>query len=90
MEQPNKEDAIVVSSFPIDSHDCQRVALKDGVMNEGTIIPVRMPKRPHGYPYQVPYRSILPKATSAATCSCPLLSRPRMWRIVPFAWSLHG
>lgn len=62
MEQAAKEDAIVVSSFPIDSHDCQRVALADGVINEGTIIPVRMKDRRHGYPYQVPYRSITPNA----------------------------
>ena len=35
LEQPEKDDAIVISSFPIDSHDCQRVALKDGgVINE--------------------------------------------------------
>ena len=62
MEQPAKEDAIAVSSFPIDSHDCQRVALADGVTNEGTIMPVRMPQRRHGFPYHVPYRSLTPKA----------------------------
>ncbi len=28
MNEPQKDDAIAVSSFPIDSHDCQRVALK--------------------------------------------------------------
>ncbi len=61
MDQPGKEDAVAVSSFPIDSHDCQRVALEDGVINEGTIFPVRMPGRRHGYPYHVPYRSLLPK-----------------------------
>lgn len=60
MENPQKEDPIVVSSFPIDSHDCQRVATKEGVIDEGTILPVRMPGRGHGYPYHIPYRSILP------------------------------
>ncbi len=62
IEEPEKPDPIVISSFPIDSHDCQRVALKDGgVINEGTIFPVRMKGRPHGYPYHIPYRAILPQ-----------------------------
>ncbi|MEQ1850315.1 MAG: FAD-dependent oxidoreductase [Chthoniobacteraceae bacterium] len=60
MENPQKEDPIVISSFPIDSHDCQRVATKDGVVDEGTIMPVRIPGRGHGYAYHIPYRSILP------------------------------
>lgn len=61
LDEPEKEDAIAVSSFPIDSHDCQRVALKDGgVINEGTIFPVRIPGRRHGYAYHIPYRSLLP------------------------------
>ena len=61
LEEPAKDDAIAVSSFPIDSHDVQRIALKDGgVINEGTIFPVRrIPGQ--GYAYHVPYRSILPK-----------------------------
>jgi hypothetical protein len=59
---PAKDDPIIVSSFPIDSHDCQRVALKDGgVINEGTIFPTRLPGRRHGSPFQVPYGSILPQ-----------------------------
>lgn len=62
LEQPSKDDPIAVSSFPIDSHDCQRIAAPDGsfVINEGTIFPVRMPGRKHGYPYHVPFRSLLP------------------------------
>lgn len=61
LKEPRKDDPIAVSSFPIDSHDVQRVALKDGgVINEGTIFPVR--KIPgQGYAYHVPYRAILPK-----------------------------
>lgn len=62
MEEPKKDDPIVVSSFPIDSHDCQRIATKDGVINEGTIFPVRMAGRRHGHPYHIPYRAITPKA----------------------------
>ncbi len=56
---PVKPDPIMVSSFPIDSHDCQRIAYPGGgVRNEGTIFPVRQGER--GYPYHVPYRAILP------------------------------
>ncbi len=62
LESPEKEDPIAVSSFPIDSHDCQRVAFEDGtVADEGTIFPVRMPGRRHGYAYHIPYGSIVPK-----------------------------
>lgn len=66
LEDPKKEDPIAISSFPIDSHDCRRLALPDGVINEGTIYPVRMPGRRHGYAYHIPYRAITP---SAAECS---------------------
>jgi choline dehydrogenase-like flavoprotein len=31
IDSPEKEDAIAISSFPIDSHDCQRVALNHGL-----------------------------------------------------------
>jgi hypothetical protein len=72
MEQPQKEDPIVISSFPIDSHDCQRVATKDAVVNEGTIMPVRMAGRKHGYPYHIPYRSILPLATECENLLVPV------------------
>lgn len=72
MEIPTKEDPIVVSSFPIDSHDCQRVATKDGVVDEGTIMPVRMPGRGHGYAYHIPYRSILPLAAECENLLVPV------------------
>lgn len=62
LEQPEKEDPIAISSFPIDSHDCQRIALPEGgVINEGTIFPVRRKNPKQGYAYHVPYRSILPR-----------------------------
>jgi hypothetical protein len=55
-----KEDSIGVGSFPIDSHDCQRVATKaGGWVNEGTIMPKRL-SAGHGQPHQLPYRSITP------------------------------
>jgi hypothetical protein len=62
LEEPVKNDPIAISSFPIDSHDCQRIAIKGGgVVNEGTIFPVRKTNPKQGYAYHVPYRSIVPK-----------------------------
>jgi hypothetical protein len=72
MEHPQKADAIVVSSFPIDSHDCQRVGDAEFVVNEGTILPVRMPGRRHGYPYHIPYRAITPKASECVNLLVPV------------------
>lgn len=73
LDDPEKEDPIVVSSFPIDSHDCQRVASKDGyVVNEGTIFPVRMKSPKQGFVYQIPYRSILPKANQCTNLLVPV------------------
>jgi len=72
-ESPAKEDAIVVSSFPIDSHDCQRIARPDGgVADEGTIMPVRLPGRRHGSVYQVPYRSIVPRPEECENLLVPV------------------
>jgi hypothetical protein len=62
IEDPKKADPIAVSSFPIDSHDCQRIGTVTAVVNEGTIRPVRMAGRKHGYPYHIPYRAITPKS----------------------------
>lgn len=63
LESPEKDDAIAISSFPIDSHDCQRIALNEGgVVNEGTIFPVRVSGTPVGYAYHVPYRAVLPRS----------------------------
>lgn len=72
IEQPKKEDAIVVSSFPIDSHDCQRVGTGEFVVDEGTIMPVRMAGRKHGYPYHVPYRAITPKTAECTNLLVPV------------------
>jgi len=63
MEEPGKDDPIVVSSFPIDSHDCQRVATKEGVINEGTIFPVHMAGRKHGYDLRMAYSAHETRAT---------------------------
>jgi hypothetical protein len=73
MTNPGKDDSIAISSFPIDSHDCQRIARPDGtIINEGTIFPVRMEGRRHGYPYHVPYRSLLPKPEECANLIVPV------------------
>jgi len=72
IDDRQKDDAIVVSSFPIDSHDCQRVGTGEFVVNEGTIMPVRMAGRRHGYPYQIPYRAITPKAAECANLLVPV------------------
>ena len=72
MVQPQKDDAIVVSSFPIDSHDCQRVGTAKFVINEGTIMPMRMAGRKHGYPYHIPYRAITPKPAECTNLLVPI------------------
>lgn len=73
LESPEKDDAIAISSFPIDSHDCQRIALKDGgVGNEGTIFPVRVSGTPVGYAYQVPYRAVLPRSEQCTNLLVPV------------------
>lgn len=73
IDSPEKDDAIAISSFPIDSHDCQRVALQDGgVINEGTIFPVRVPGTGVGYAYHVPYRSVVPQAAQCTNLIVPV------------------
>jgi len=73
LDEPVKDDPIAISSFPIDSHDCQRIALKGGgVMNEGTIFPVRMQQPKQGYPYHVPYRAVLPQAAQCENLLVPV------------------
>jgi hypothetical protein len=73
LEDFRKPDPIAVSSFPIDSHDCQRVALPGGgVVNEGTIFPVRTDDPKRGYPYHVPYRAILPRPEQCTNLLVPV------------------
>ncbi len=73
LEQPEKDDPIIISSFPIDSHDCQRIALEGGgVINEGTIFPVRRTFPKQGYAYQIPYRAILPKSEECTNLLVPV------------------
>ncbi len=73
LDEPTKDDPIAISSFPIDSHDCQRIALKGGgVINEGTIFPVRKRNPAQGYAYHVPYRSVLPKPEQCDNLLVPI------------------
>ncbi|QEG39357.1 FAD-dependent oxidoreductase [Roseimaritima ulvae] len=73
IHEPAKDDPIAISSFPIDSHDVQRIALKDGgVINEGTIFPVRVKGLRVGYAYHVPYRAILPKPNQCDNLLVPV------------------
>lgn len=73
LDEPEKDDAIAISSFPIDSHDCRRLAFKDGgVINEGTIFPVRRKQPKQGYAYHVPYRSIVPKPSQCDNLLVPV------------------
>ena len=72
LSDPKKDDPIAVSSFPIDSHDCRRIALPDGVLNEGTIMPVHVPGRRHGPAYHIPYRAITPSASECSNLLVPV------------------
>jgi len=67
-----KPDAIGIGSFPIDSHDCRRVAVEGGWINEGTIFPAYPRGRRYGQPHQIPYRSLLPKASECVNLLVPV------------------
>ncbi|MGC4002175.1 MAG: FAD-dependent oxidoreductase [Pirellulales bacterium] len=69
-----KPDPIAVGSFPIDSHDCQRIPSKDGggFVNEGTIFPVRLKERKIGQPHHLPYRCLLPKSAECDNLLVPV------------------
>ncbi|MGA0900260.1 MAG: FAD-dependent oxidoreductase, partial [Luteolibacter sp.] len=73
LEDIIKPDPIMISSFPIDSHDCRRIAYAGGgVRNEGTIFPVRQSSPQIGYPYHVPYRAILPQPAECDNLLVPV------------------
>lgn len=73
LETTTKDDSIAVSSFPIDSHDVQRVPTENGkgFLNEGTIFPNRLPNG-FGQPHQIPYRSIVPKRDECTNLLVPV------------------
>jgi hypothetical protein len=65
-ESVTKPDSIGMGSYQSDSHHVQRLATKDGaVENEGEMyVPVQ--------PYQIPYRMILPKTGQASNLLVPV------------------
>lgn len=68
-----KPDPVAVASFPIDSHDCQRVPTTGGgFVNEGTIFPARLKERKIGQPHQLPYRCLLPQAEECDNLLVPV------------------
>lgn len=73
LETTTKDDSIAVSSFPIDSHDVQRVPTENGkgFVNEGTIFPNRLPNG-FGQPHQIPYRAIVPKRDECTNLLVPV------------------
>ncbi len=73
-EQVTKEDSIGVGSFPIDSHDVQRVPTADGTgfINEGTIFPDRIPGHKIGHAHQLPYRAITPRRAECDNLLVPV------------------
>ncbi|MDA1040458.1 MAG: FAD-dependent oxidoreductase [Planctomycetota bacterium] len=71
-KNPSKDDAIAVSSFPADSHDVTRVALKDGgVVTEGAFLHWA-PGDKNGFPFHIPYRAITPKKEECANLLVPV------------------
>jgi hypothetical protein len=64
--QRTKPDSIGMGSYNSDSHNVQRTALPDGsVQNEGDVqVPVQ--------PYEIPFRSILPKPIEADNLLVPV------------------
>jgi len=68
-----KADAVGIGSFPIDSHDCQRVPAKGGGwINEGAIYPAYPRGKRYGQAHQIPYRSLLPKAAECENLLVPV------------------
>jgi glycine/D-amino acid oxidase-like deaminating enzyme len=72
-ESIRKPDSIGVGSFPIDSHDCQRLVTSRGfAVDEGLIFPRHLPGRAIGQPYEMPYRSITPRAEECDNLLVPV------------------
>lgn len=62
----DKNDAIGMGSYNIDSHNIQRVAMPDGsVKNEGDT-------EVHVQPYQIPYRILVPKRQQVSNLLVPV------------------
>ncbi len=66
LDNPAKPDSIGMGSYQLDSHNVQRVPTPDGgVENEGDMYVV-------DDPYEIPYRSIVPKRSEATNLLVPV------------------
>ncbi len=73
LKEATKPDSIGVGSFPCDSHDCQRLATKEGgFICEGMIRPRHLKNRKIGQPYQIPYRCVVPQANECNNLLVPV------------------
>lgn len=73
LDHPSQPDSVGIGSFPIDSHDCRRVARGRGeIINEGTIVPVHASGKKHGPAYQIPYRAIIPRSAECSNLLVPV------------------
>lgn len=67
LEKKQKPDAIAIGSFIMDSHNIRRVLTPDGfVLNEGGI------EVPTKGPYEIPYRSLTPRAAECENLLVPV------------------
>jgi len=66
---PSKPDSIGIGLAPITIHNVQRVALGAGYYHEGS---AHTPYEPHGKPYQIPFRALLPKRTECENLLVPV------------------
>jgi flavin-dependent dehydrogenase len=72
MDNRTKPDPIAIGSFPLDTHDCRRVARgANEVVNEGTLL-IYGPTPGHGPVYHVPYGAITPKEDEALNLLVPV------------------
>jgi hypothetical protein len=69
LEEPPHQDSIGVGLGPITIHNVQRIATENGYYHEGT---VHTPYEPHGKPYLIPYRSLLPKKAECENLLVPV------------------
>lgn len=71
LENRTKPDSIGLGSYPMDSHNVQRVPTSDGaVENEGDMfVLTKLLEIP---PYEIPYRSIVPRRSQASNLLVPV------------------
>lgn len=74
LENRTKPDSIGLGSYPVDSHNIQRVATPDrGVQDEGVMYFAPNPSGPPEIPpYEIPYRSIVPKRSDVSNLLVPV------------------